>query len=229
MKYCALFVALVLVSSCATYRNANEAGFSVVSGGYTDDKIHDGIFRIAAESGVSPVGQESSVTKVWHRRANELCLGEYKQSEFDVNVIDQGFTYMNQGVIGYYVTRASGYAICSSFNGTYEEALDVINAPMKLAAQQLQVKKEQLLKEMEGGCDTKKMDRDTLEAVGDEFFKTKLYTEAMTCYLGVYEKDKNQHAKTEVYYRIGFMYELGLGVQESMEIAKKWYKLAGLI
>lgn len=136
---------------------------------------------------------------------------------------------MNQGLIGYYVTRASGYAVCSSFNGTYGEALDVIKAPIKLAEQQLQIQKEQLLGLMEGGCDATTMDLDTLENVGNEFFNKKLYTEAMTCYLGVYVKDLNKLAKAEVYNRIGLMYELGLGVQESMEKAMQWYKLAGLI
>jgi tetratricopeptide (TPR) repeat protein len=201
----------------------------VVSGGYTDNKIQDGIYRINAESGVSPIGQESSVTRVWNKRASELCQGEYKQSDFKVNVIDQGFTYMNQGNIGYYVTRASGYAVCSNFNGTFSEALDQIKAPIQLLTKELKLKREQLLSKMEGGCDAQKMDLQTLENIGNEFYKTKLYKEAMVCYLGVYEKDKNVLSKSEVYNRIGLIYELGLGVEENMEEAKRWYRLAGLI
>lgn len=229
MKCCALFLFLFLVSSCATYRNANEDGYSVLSGGYTDNEIQDGIFRINAESGVSPVGQESSVTKVWHRRAKDLCQGGYKQSDLEVDVIDQGFTYMNQGLIGYYVTRASGYAVCSSFNGTFDDALDVIKAPKKALSQQLKIERELLLSEMEGGCDVQNMSIDDLENMGNEFFKLNLYKEAITCYLGVYEKDKNILAKVEIYNRLGLIYELGLGVQANMEKAKQWYSLSGLI
>jgi len=222
-------LAIFVLSSCATYRNANEDGYSVVTGGYSDEKIEDGVFRISSESGVSPVEQKLGVTRVWKRRAKELCLDEYKEIKFEVNIIDQGFNYMDLDIIGYYVTRASGYAICSSFNGTHDEALDVINAPMKLAEKQRQVQKEKLLSLMEAGCDSTSMDLDTLENIGDGFFEHELYSEAMTCYLGVYEKDKSELTKVEVYYHIGLIYELGLGVQESMEKAMQWYKLAGLI
>ncbi|WP_444922946.1 SEL1-like repeat protein [Microbulbifer sp. DLAB2-AF] len=229
MKYCAPAIALFLLSSCSTYRSANETGYSVVSGGYTDKKLEDGIFLVNAESGVSPISQKSGVTRTWTKRANELCLGEYKVSDFEVKTIDQGGTYMSQGLIGYYVTIASGYAICSSYKGTYDEALAVINAPSKLTEQQLEAKRELLLSKTNGDCGTKKMDVDALEKAGNEFYEVQLYKEALSCYLEVYEKDKKELTKTEIYYRIGLMYELGLGVKVSIKEAKKWYKLSGLI
>jgi hypothetical protein len=170
MKYPALILVLLL-SSCATYRNANNDGYSVVSGGYTDTKIDEGIYKINVESGVSPVAHKSSVTKIWNRRAKDLCLGTYNDSDFEVAVIDQGFTYMSQGNIGYFVTRASGYAICSSFSGNYDQALDIIKAPVKLIALQHKIDKEILMSQVESGCDASAMDIDTLEKSAMNFIK----------------------------------------------------------
>lgn len=143
---------------------------------------------------------------------------------------------MGLGKLGYFVTRASGYAVCEHFDGALSDAIAVINAPTEIEKkQQAALKKRQvaeqklLVEQMGASCKGTNLDLDSLENIGNGYCRLERYSEAMECFVHVYQKDKAAAQKVEVYTKAGLMYELGLGVAKSMENAYFWYKRAGLL
>lgn len=125
-----LLFTVLLISSCATYRDANTSGYSVISGGFTDQKVSNGIYKVETQSGVSVFANGAGAINVWHKRAAALCPGGYNVYDTSAGKSHEGeaFNVITHAELDTYKGFASGYAICNNVTIPMEEIVSIINA-----------------------------------------------------------------------------------------------------
>lgn len=130
MKKLSICFCILLISSCTSYRNANTDGYSVIRGGFTDQKISNGIYRIETRSGVSVFANEAGPINIWQRRAAALCPGGYYVYDSSAGKSHEGeaFNVITHDELNTYAGFASGYAICNNVTIPMDEIVSIINA-----------------------------------------------------------------------------------------------------
>lgn len=222
-------ISILLLAGCTGYRDANNSSnYSAFSGGFSDRKIGNGIYEIDVASAVNVVVSKSSVERVWDKRAKELCLGDFQKYKFmiDANINNKVTDIATQVTFTYYRLYATGYAVCNNSGLSQNEAIFLIETPSRLKAEKEARLNAVSSEDIERGCSNLK-DVDQLESVGEVLFKRQLYQEAMSCFLNIYNIEKESPKKVDIYKRLGVMYEMGLGVDVDMDKATYWYKMAG--
>jgi hypothetical protein len=102
-----LLAAFLLCASCATPYQAS--GFS---GGYRDFVVRPGLYSISV-TGNGYTGQ-ATLREYWHRRARELCGGDYDFTEAATTTAHLMKTTTTTAVVNKH--EVSGYAECLKNN-----------------------------------------------------------------------------------------------------------------
>ena len=122
MKYLSIVLLSLYISGCSTsYHNINEDGVSLLGGGFIDDKIADGVYRIVAKTNFAPWTNFSAANKTFDRRAKELCVGEFTKFLMVESEYDHA---PSMGEVGYVISQVTGYAHCENSTLTLEQAKD---------------------------------------------------------------------------------------------------------
>jgi hypothetical protein len=96
-----------------------------------------------------------------------------------------------------------------------------------------EVKESRIEREMVNGWNCRKTDEEkpSNEIIywrGKTFLNKNAYPQARICFLNVLKQKQGSMFSKEAYFYLGLMYELGLGVDRDMGLAKDWYSKAGL-
>ncbi|WP_076540387.1 SEL1-like repeat protein [Shewanella sp. UCD-KL21] len=222
-----MMLAIITLASCASYRDANIDGYSVINGGFTDRKVMDGLFYVEVHGGSSAISNLSSVAKNWKKRAAELCAGEFQKFEYQALDVKQPYSYYspNALTIDYYVSQASGYAVCATYDGEMTEINNLISGRSTEINKAIETETLFLKK----GCDDTTQSIVDLENAGVSLFKEKKYLAAKNIFYCVYQKDEYTLTQKKSYEILGTMNELGLGMDKDMKQAMFWYQKAGLL
>lgn len=227
IKIIAMIIALTTLVSCASYRDANTEGYSVINGGFTDQKIMEGLFYIEVQSGTSAISNLNTVEKNWKKRATELCTGEYHEFQYSAVDSQQPYSYNSSSGLGinYYISKAYGYAVCPTYDGNMSEISNLVSGYSTEKEQAFEVSTQF----QHQSCVTPIENIEELENAGVVLFKEKSYSKAQEIFLCIYQQDKDQLTQRKSYETLGTMHELGLGVEKDMQQAMFWYQKAGLL
>lgn len=132
MKKLSIYLCILLICSCTSYRNSNTDGYSIIGGGFKDQKISNGIYKIEVQSGISMFANTNGSKNVWHRRASELCPTGYKIYDSNAGFFHEGtapdLVFFSPMEYGQYKGFAGGYAICKDVTIPMDEIVSIINA-----------------------------------------------------------------------------------------------------
>ena len=118
------FIALALLSGCASTHNSATDGSNFLGGGYSVSKQREGIFYISSSTNWAPWVNSLGARSSWRARAGEACnSGKYKELESSESNHDH---LPPIGIVRYIVTTRTGYAVCDSSNLSEEAALAII-------------------------------------------------------------------------------------------------------
>ncbi len=105
-----LIISILLLSGCSSYHNFKTDGDNVLGGGFSDKKIHEGLYYIVSRTNFGPWINFSAAHKTFNRRATELCgSSDYKVIE----VSERDYEHVEAiGSAQYIISQVKGYVIC---------------------------------------------------------------------------------------------------------------------
>lgn len=228
---------VALISGCASTHNLRTDGLSAFGGGFYEEELAGGLYRIVAKSNMSVWPNFAAARSTWGIRADQLC-GKDSYASFDVDVIDgraRAFPLVvSPGVVipaANYNATLSGYILCNSSSLTIQDARNFIREqPIRAKERATEV----LLKDLDllggGNCAQGQSDLSVENYFhrGKVLYSLERYLEAKTCFLHAQERDVDSFYYKQACEMLGLMYEVGMGVEKNLSTAHGWYRKAGL-
>jgi len=131
-----IFIILLLSGCTTSYHNLNN-GPNSLGGGFTDTKIHTGVYALIAKTNFAPWSDFSAAHNIFKRRATELCGSEQFSS---IKIIEREYEHLPRALPPkYIISEVKGYIICETSKLTPSETEGIIeshelkmyNKPMK--------------------------------------------------------------------------------------------------
>lgn len=238
-----LFLALIALSGCASTHNLKTDGMNPLGGGFVEDEVRPGFYRLTATANLAPWPSFEAARQTWRGRADQLC-GENAYQEIGESQ-DAGYrgstsAYVHPGLMvnaPSFNTSLSGYVLCNASGMTREMAIKYLDDQAVAQAAQAAARANQLMsdrrKEIEalGGSNCGNGDAN---ASAESFFRRgKIllalyeYKAAMTCFMQAQDRGQGTTVYRDSCSSIGTMYELGWGVEKDMTQAMSWFRKAG--
>ncbi len=141
MTKLSLYVALLLLVGCASTHDMSNGGPSALGGGYLEEKVFDGVYRLEVKLDRLPWSSQSSANEKWHKRAVQLCedkgyreLNARGRSEHQLSYgysLPIGGGVFMSGSSAIYGKR--GYVVCSYVDKEDDDIMDEIWDSMSAA------------------------------------------------------------------------------------------------
>ncbi|OGP04204.1 MAG: hypothetical protein A2Z93_15750 [Curvibacter sp. GWA2_64_110] len=235
-----LFAAGLVLGGCASTHNLKTDGNNLLGGGFHEEELRPGLFKLTARSNQSIWPNFSAAHTTWTQRADQLC-GKQAYKSFDADFSDgQGSTLPivvpGGGMVGVtnYNATLSGYLVCDSAQLTITEAKSFLRQQALDQERRAAERHQQELLQL-GGDDCSQ----AAPSITSEIYFQRAralrtleqYTKAKACYFLAQqiEKDTSSYYYRESCEALGWMYELGYGVEKDMQTAREWYRKAGLL
>lgn len=233
-----LLAAVLALSGCASTHNLRTDGNNLFGGGFIDEELRPGLYRMTAKSNMAIWPSFGAARSTWASRANELC-GKDAYTAFDTTASEgrtQPFPLVpHHSVVVFsasnYSATISGYLLCNSSSLSVDQARNFLRAEHDRSEQQAVKALNKELELLGGGeCDS------TQSGVSNEtyFRRAKVlmalqrYTDARFCFIRAQEGGGDSSYHRQSCESLGFLYEVGLGVEKDLETAQAWYQIAGL-
>lgn len=111
-----LITSVTLVSSCASYHNLNEDGVNHLGGGFLDQQLDVGFYKLTVKTNFAPWPNFSGAWNTWNKRANELCSQQgNNQQGFESFEVEES-SYNTAAGPGYVISQLKGFVYCSGSN-----------------------------------------------------------------------------------------------------------------
>ncbi|MFI4939631.1 MAG: hypothetical protein ACHP7O_04705 [Burkholderiales bacterium] len=240
MVWLLIAITVAALAGCSSAHNLNTDGSNPWGGGFRDQEIKPGFYRLTATGNVTIWPSFGAAIGTWRGRADQLCgtnayqeIVEGQSEGYRGNL--QSYIYKYGTVdLPKYNTSIWGYILCNASGTTPEEAVNYLNEieAANIQAQIARTKEE--LEELEklGGSGCNVSDASTTAENflrrGKILSSIEDYQSAMKCFMQIQEMGKDTNIYRESCSAIGLMYELGQGVEKDLPEAKRWYKKAGL-
>lgn len=223
MKHLSYLSIVIILSSCSS--NPSYVNLDKKALGYTDTPIAPGLTKVEVEINNEPWANNSFVHSNFVRRAHQLCPSGYTViDEFQSSGSDGNYNPISMSQsIG---TYKSGYVLCNDSTISVNQAHRIID---DLKPKPVVIDKNSVKSKYREACTSENIDIDALYEAGDNLLSVGAYDEAFICYSSIIKLPAGDHKKSEAYKQLAVMYETGLGVTESLEKAKYYYRLSGLI
>lgn len=228
MRRACLFLVTFLFFGCASKHNLQTDGANSLGGGYFETRFSENVWKLTATTNFAPWPNHGAAREMWSDRASLLCgksgYSEYQVSEFVRQHIGPLYNPI-LGEVKYLLTVKDGYAICGSKSFSQEELAKTVESATGVALKAVEV-----ITALDGYCSSESekaaKTHEELLIAGNAFFSKRDFAQAKSCFERAASGDTGNKAAME---RLGFMHELGLGVEKSMALASYWYRKAGLM
>ncbi len=219
---------VIFFASCSSNK---PAGSGIIRGGYSDKKIDDGIYEIVVEGVGGIWNSEKGMQKTWESRAGALCA----DSEYDLISVSNssrvesgiGLTFLGGAALPYQenisIPVKKGYVRCKNSVHTLIEAKDILDSKYLVV-------KDRKVSRVPNNCPLSKTEpKEKINSSANAYFENKQYELAFSCfYQSASYGYKISDGNSEAQYKVGFMFEHGLGVEKDIDRAKQWYRKAVL-
>ena len=231
-----LVLAALMLSACASTHNLRE-GPSLLGGGFIEEQLRPGLYRLRARSDGSMWPTFEAARSTWSQRADLLCgKDSYLSFDTDTNPGQRQPVPVflpGQPVISVSTFNATitGYVLCASSTWSVDQARDFIRSEQARAERESTARVTEQL-EVLGGPQC----REQLPlASGENYYRRgrllvslQRHAEARACFIKVQEVEGDSSVRRQACEELGLMYEAGLGVEKDVEMARMWYRKAGL-
>lgn len=130
-----IFAVALLLTGCASTYDLSQGGTGALGGGYLEEEIIDGVYRLEVRLNISLFSTQAYANEEWHRRARKLCREQgYREvhanerSQFEnqmtVPVPVGGAMIFVSGSSANYGKR--GYIACSDVKLDDDEIMDEV-------------------------------------------------------------------------------------------------------
>jgi hypothetical protein len=218
-------------AGCSSTHDLKRDGFNGFGGGFSDEEIRPGLYKLVAIGNVAPWPSFSAAKGTWQGRADKLCgPGAYQEIVEDQQPGLRGYalTFVQPGVVlslPRYNTSIRGYVLCNSSGMTREDAIQYLSG---LEATAYATELAELGGSNCSSADPQQPSAERLLRRGKLLMSKSEYGPAMQCLLAAQAVERDGEVHREACSSIALMYELGWGVEKDMQTAMSWYKKAGL-
>lgn len=232
-----LILCLLHLTACVSTHNLNTDGFNSFGGGFAEEQLRPGFYRMTALSNLSPWPNFAAAHASWKTRAGQLC-GKDAYQTFDIDETSGerpsvSLWIPNVGPLSgaTYNARVSGYVICTSSGMTITDAKNYLK--QERAAEQeeaAEAQRSELVKLGGENCNHNgpALSAETYFRRGKALMALQKYSSASLCFLQSQKVDNDGYYHKESSYMLGMMYETGMGVEKNLEVAKFWFSKSGL-
>jgi len=233
-----LFSLILVLCACSSNHNIKENGTSLFGGGFSDELILPGFYRMYALSNRGIIITPSAAEKTWRNRAEALCNGEgYKEFMIDSHISSQGKAPIYIHEVGMFFTdeyqgSKSGYIVCNNSKTTVEAAKAYLRNKKEENEKKLAEERKKYLASLEyKNCESEAiLNTDaSYYLIGKAIYKARKFNDAKLCFEKAISLSTIQAEIDDSYFHIGMMYELGQGLPTNLAKAKVYYDKADML
>lgn len=226
------WILLVVLGGCSSAHNLKTDGHNPLGGGFTDDELRPGLFRMTAVGNLAPWPNFSAARATWQGRADQLCgPNAYREIGTQAWAANRGeaAVYVRPGsMVGLPRFNAvmTGFVLCNSSSLSYDDAVTYIEDLPGRQAREFAAGQEKELAELGGRACAAGASAETYFRRGKVLTARSEYVAAMNCYLRAQEGGRDSARYRDSCEAIGTMYELGWGVEKNPSRAHEWFDKA---
>jgi len=229
--------ALAVQAGCTSTHNRKTDGFNPSGGGFYDQEILPGLYRMTASSNRSLWPTFGAAIETWRGRADQLCgSNQYQEivASQDAGYQGTATAYVRSGIplsAPLYNTTITGHILCNNSGMTRSQAIAYLDELAKRKAMDEKEAQARELNELGGrdcGTDDPLASPENLLHRGKILSSLNDYQSALTCFMRAQALEKGTSVYREACIAIGTMLELGWGIEKDMQKAMTWYKNGGL-
>jgi len=232
-----LIPCILIFCACSSNHNLKEDGTNLLGGGYSEEMILPGFYKMSALSNRGLIVTQSAAEKTWRKRAEALCNGNgYHEFKVDsrinsseampIHLINVGSFYLNE-----HQASKTGYFVCINSNVTVSSAKDYLIKQQKEADEKIAQRKREFIASLKyTSCESilpSNSDASYFQ-IGKELYKARKFNEARICFHKASIASKSKTDRDESNFHLGMIYELGQGVPSDIDQAKIFYAKAGM-
>jgi tetratricopeptide (TPR) repeat protein len=234
---CITFAALVVQAGCASTHNRKTDGFNPSGGGFYEQEILPGFYRMTASSNRSLWPTFGAAIDTWRGRADQLCgSNQYQEivASQDAGYQGAATVHVRSGIplsAPLYNTTITGHILCNNSGMTRSQAIAYLDEQAKRRATEENEAQARELDELGGkncGTDDQLANPENLLRRGKILSSRSEYQSALACFMRAQALEEGTSAYREACIAIGTMLELGWGVEKNLQEAMTWYKKGGL-
>lgn len=231
-----LVLGITALAGCASTHNLKADGINILGGGFIEEELQPGFFRMSATSNTALWASTDGAAETWKKRADHLCGKDAYVNIDTFNSQDSRLSpvSLRHGVVVWGSASnatISGYVLCNSSRMTVGDATDFLKNRQAVAERQVSESLKTELDEL-GGDNCAEAQPGVLPETyfrrGKKLLALQRYSDARSCFILTQELEKGTHFSKESCISLGFMYEIGLGVEKDIQKAQEWYRKAGL-
>lgn len=237
LAWCITLAALAVQAGCASTHNRKTDGFNPSGGGFYDQEILPGLYRMTASSNRSLWPSFGAAIDTWRGRADQLCgSNQYQEivASQDAGYQGAATVYVRSGIpisAPHYNTTITGHILCNNSGMTRSQAIAYLDEQAKRRAMEENEAQAMELNELGGkncGTDDRLSSPENLLRRGKILSSRSEYQSALACFMRAQALEEGTNAYREACIAIGTMLELGWGIEKNLQEAMIWYKKGGL-
>lgn len=237
LVWCITLAAVAVQTGCASTHNRKTDGFNPSGGGFFDQEILPGFYRMTASSNRSLWPTFGAAIETWRARADQLCgSNQYQEivASQDAGYQGTATVHVRSGLplfAPHYNTTITGHILCNNSGMTRGQAIAYLDELAQRKAMDEKEAQARELGELGGrncGTDERLPSPENLLRRGRILSSQSEYQAALACFMQAQALEEGTSVYREACIAIGTMLELGWGVEQDLQKAMTWYKKGGL-